>query len=98
MRITDPNLKVKIDLRNEAIKEKIKDPSEKSKLISNISKRIDLFRDETGTQINNSDSAISKIIFKSIDNDSFFDMNLKRFADDIPNDPTYLKICLICMH
>lgn len=91
MRITDPNLKVKIDLRNEAIKEKIKDPSEKSKLISNISKRIDLFRGETGTQINNSDSAISKIIFKSIDNDSLFDMNLKRFADDIPNDPTLFK-------
>lgn len=73
----------KIELRNKELKEKIKNPNNKLILIVELSKKIDNFFKEIQEKINKSESLISKIILESIDNDDLFNLNLKKFSDDI---------------
>lgn len=83
MMFRNTKLNDKIELRNKELKEKIKNPNNKLILIVELSKKIDNFFKEIQEKINKSESLISKIILESIDNDDLFNLNLKKFSDDI---------------
>lgn len=83
MMFRNTKLNDKIELRDKELKEKINNPNNKLILIVELSKKIDNFFKETQEKINKSDSLISKIILDSIENDDLFNLNLKKFSDDI---------------